>query len=294
MEEMLEDFIEYMEVKRKVSENTLDAYRRDLKSFLAFLISQNILKLEKVNQTSIRAYLLNLHQNGKAVSTISRNIVSLRAFFQFLYIEGVIKEIPTIDIEFPKKERKLPEILSLEEVEILLCQPDTEDLKGMRDKAMLEVLYATGIKVTELTTLKLDDLNLTLGYLKCSNSDKERIIPLGSKAVESLKIYLDRVRIVMVKEPEEETLFVNCNGTPMTRQGLWKIVKTYAKKANICENITPHILRHSFAAHLVANGADLQVVQEMMGYADISTTQVYTQVNKSKIREVYLKSHPRA
>jgi len=288
MEEMLESFIEYMTVKRNVSDNTIDAYHRDLKIFLKFLNSQNITKLEMVNQTGIRAYLLNLHQNGRAVSTISRNIVSLRAFFQFLYEEGMIKEIPTINIEFPKQKKKLPEILTLEEVEILLCQPDTEDLKGIRDKAMLEVLYATGIKVTELTKLRLDDLNLTLGYIRCSSSEKERIIPLGSKAIVALKLYLDKVRVIMIKEPDEEILFVNCNGMPMTRQGFWKIVKTYAKKADICENITPHILRHSFAAHLVANGADLQFVQEMLGHADISTTQVYAQLNKSKIREVYL------
>lgn len=294
MEKFVEDFTQYIETYKGASQNTIMAYTRDLKSFIIFVSKSNIDELEKVNRTTIIAYLFELQNKGKAPSTISRNITTLRTFFQYLYKQNIINYDPSINIESPKIEKKLPEILTIDEVEILLNQPNINDLKGIRDKAMLEVLYATGIRVTELISLKLENLNLTLGYIKCLGVEKQRIIPLGSQAIYAIKKYIDKVRFVMIREPNEDTLFVNCSGKPMTRQGFWKIIKVYARKSNICDHITPHILRHSFAAHLVANGADLQSVQEMLGHSDISTTQVYAEVNRNKIKEVYLKAHPRA
>lgn len=294
MEELIDNFAQYIESYKGASQNTVMAYRRDLKNFKIFVKGLNIDKFEKVNRTNIKDYLFELQKKERAPSTISRNIATLRAFFQYLYKQKIINIDPSIDIESPKVKKKLPEILTLEEVEILLNQPNTTELKGIRDKAMLEVLYATGIRVTELISLKLEDINLSLGHIKCRFNSKERVIPLGSKAISAIHLYLDKVRFAMIRDVNENILFVNCNGMPMTRQGFWKIIKVYAKKANIPDNITPHILRHSFAAHLVANGADLQSVQEMLGHSDISTTQIYTQVNKNKLKEVYLRAHPRA
>lgn len=294
MEKFVEDFTQYIKDYKGASQNTVMAYKRDLKNFILFLFKSNINRFESVNKTDIITYLFELQNKGKAPSTISRNIAALRTFFQYLYKQNIIENDPSIDIESPKIEKKLPQILTMEEVEILLNQPNGNDLKGIRDKAMLEILYATGIRVTELISLKLENLNLTLGYIKCLGVDKQRIIPLGSQAIYAIKTYIDKVRFVMIREPNEDTLFVNCSGKPMTRQGFWKIIKGYAQKSNICDHITPHILRHSFAAHLVANGADLQSVQEMLGHSDISVTQVYAEVNKNKIKEVYLKAHPRA
>lgn len=294
MEKFIEDFTQYIESYKGASQNTVMAYKRDLKSFTLFLSKSNINELEKVNKINIITYLFELENKGKALSTISRNIAALRTFFQYLYKQNIINNDPSIGIESPKIEKKLPQILTMEEVEILLNQPNRNDLKGIRDRAMLEILYATGIRVTELISLKLENLNLTLGYIKCLGTDKQRIIPLGSQAIYAIKTYIDKVRFVMIREPNEDALFVNCSGKPMTRQGFWKIIKGYAQKSNICDHITPHILRHSFAAHLVANGADLQSVQEMLGHSDISVTQVYAEVNKNKIKEVYLKAHPRA
>lgn len=294
MEELIDNFAQYIESYKGASQNTVMAYRRDLKNFKIFIKGLNIDKFEDVNRTNIKDYLFELQKKERAPSTISRNIATLRAFFQYLYKQNIINLDPSIDIESPKVKKKLPEILTLEEVEILLNQPNITELKGIRDKAMLEVLYATGIRVTELISLKIEDINLSLGHIKCKFSGKERVIPLGSKAISAMHLYLNKVRFAMIRDVNENILFVNCNGMPMTRQGFWKIIKVYAKKANIPDNITPHILRHSFAAHLVANGADLQSVQEMLGHSDISTTQIYTQVNKNKLKEVYLRAHPRA
>jgi integrase/recombinase XerD len=294
MEKAVEDFIKYIEDYKGASYNTTVAYKRDLKGFMLFVLAEKIVGFENINKTNIMSYLLELQKKGKSPSTISRNIATLRAFFEYLYKENRVTDNPSINIETPKVRRKLPETITIQEIDMLLKQPDINDLKGIRDKAMLEILYATGIRVTELTNLKMEDINLTLGYIKCSSSDRQRIIPLGSQAINSVKTYIDKVRLIMLKEPLENSLFVNCNGMPMTRQGFWKIIKIYSKKAGICDNITPNILRHSFAAHLIANGADLHSVQEMLGHSDIATTQVYAEINKSKIKEVYLKAHPRA
>lgn len=294
MEECVVQFAEYLEKGKGSTKNTILSYERDLKNFHQFLIQAGISKPQKINVTNIRAYLLYLEKKGRATSTISRNLASLRSFFQFLYKEGYIQEDPTLDVVAPKIEKKLPEILTMEEVELLLAQPDPKELKGIRDKAMLEVLYATGIRVSELVNLQTDQIHMALGYLRCSYGGKERIIPLGSKAIEALQKYIENARLIMIRDIKEPALFVNCSGTAMTRQGFWKIVKVYAQKASIQKTITPHMLRHSFAAHLVENGADLQSVQEMLGHSDISTTQVYAKLQKNRIKEVYKKAHPRA
>ncbi len=294
MEECVVQFAEYLEKGKGSTKNTILSYERDLKNFHQFLIQAGISKPQKINVTNIRAYLLYLEKKGRAASTISRNLASLRSFFQFLYKEGYIQEDPTLDVVAPKIEKKLPEILTMEEVGLLLAQPDPKELKGIRDKAMLEVLYATGIRVSELVNLQTDQIHMALGYLRCSYGGKERIIPLGSKAIEALQKYIENARLIMIRDIKEPALFVNCSGTAMTRQGFWKIVKVYAQKASIQKTITPHMLRHSFAAHLVENGADLQSVQEMLGHSDISTTQVYAKLQKNRIKEVYKKAHPRA
>ncbi|NLM12672.1 MAG: site-specific tyrosine recombinase XerD [Epulopiscium sp.] len=296
MEEVVEKYAVYLRDVKGASENTILSYQRDLRHFIRFLKDSGVKKIQDVNRTNITAYLLNLQKRGRSTSTISRNIASIRSFFQFLQKTNVIQEDLTQDLESPKIEKKLPEILSIQEVDLLLRQPNEKDLKGIRDKAMLEVLYATGIRVSELICLEESDVNLTLEYIKCtdSNHSRERIIPLGASAVKALRLYLEKVRFAMIRDPKESALFVNCNGKPMTRQGFWKIIKVYSKKANINKEITPHMLRHSFAAHLVANGADLQSVQEMLGHSDISTTQIYAQLNRNRLKEVYLKAHPRA
>ncbi|WP_058485417.1 site-specific tyrosine recombinase XerD [Defluviitalea phaphyphila] len=296
MEEVVIKYTDYLRDLKGSSKNTIVSYKRDLKNFINFLNNSGIQKFQNVNKTIITSYLLDLQKNGKSTSTISRNIASIRSFFQFLKKIEVIQDDPTIDLESPKVKKKLPEILSIQEVELLLKQPNEKELKGIRDKAMLEVLYATGIRVSELICLEKNSVNLTLEYIKCTDSkhSKERIIPLGSSAVRALRTYIEKARFAMIRDPKEKILFVNCNGNPMTRQGFWKLVKVYSKKANINKPITPHMLRHSFAAHMVANGADLQSVQEMLGHSDISTTQVYAQLNKNKLKEVYLKTHPRA
>ncbi|NLK21726.1 MAG: site-specific tyrosine recombinase XerD [Epulopiscium sp.] len=296
MEEVVGRYADYLKDLKGASENTILSYQRDLKNFIIFLQGIGINRIENVNRTNITAYLLELQKSGKASSTISRNIASIRSLFQFLQKTDLMDEDPTLNLESPKIQKKLPEVLSIQEVDILLRQPSENNLKGIRDKAMLEVLYATGIRVSELICLKEDCINLTLEYVKCKdpNLSKERIIPLGTSAVNALSTYIEKARFAMVRDPKEKTLFVNCSGRPMTRQGFWKIIKVYSKKANIKKAITPHMLRHSFAAHMVANGADLQSVQEMLGHSDISTTQVYAQLNKNKLKEVYLKAHPRA
>lgn len=293
MQEYIEKFALYLNQNKKLSNNTILSYSRDLKYFIKFLDASGINNVDKINKTNIMAYTLELQKHNKTTSTISRNIASIRSFFGYLYKEGIVKGNPSLGVQSPKVQRKLPVIMSMEEVEKLLAQPKNNDLKGIRDKAMLEVLYATGIRVSELITLKLSDVNIKLSMIKCCSEDKERIIPIGSKAVEALDRYINKARFAMARKPNEEILFVNCSGYPMTRQGFWKIIKSYARKADISPSITPHILRHSFAAHLIQNGADLQSVQEMLGHSDIATTQVYAILNRRRLREIYAKAHPR-
>ncbi|MBR4014833.1 MAG: site-specific tyrosine recombinase XerD [Anaerotignum sp.] len=294
MEHRIVDFTNYLQKEKKSSENTILSYGRDLRSFCRFLQEIGVFDVKMVNRTNMMAYIYELQKQRKSGATISRNIASIRSFFHFLLRKGVVAENPAADLELPKVEKKMPEILPLEKVELLLEQPCGSGNKEIRDKAMLELLYATGIRVTELISLRLEDVHLSLEYIRCGNEQKSRMIPIGKQAKVSLGKYIEKVRKTMVHLPEEAILFVNCNGKPMTRQGFWKIIKAYAKKAGIEEGITPHILRHSFAAHLIENGADLRSVQEMLGHSDISTTQIYTKLTNQKLKNVYTKAHPRA
>ncbi|TCO79829.1 site-specific tyrosine recombinase XerD [Marinisporobacter balticus] len=291
----LEGFTHYLVYEKELSKNTLESYKRDISQFKDFLEERNIENIKNVNKTTIITYLLHLQKIGKATSTISRNLASIRSFCQFLLNEKYIEKDPTIHLESPKAEKKLPAVLTLKEVELLLSQPDDQNAKGMRDKAMLELLYATGIRVSELVALDCAHINLDMGYIKCCGSHlKERIIPVGAIAKKAMKKYIKNARENLLKEEMEQALFVNYYGTRLTRQGFWKIIKKYTSKAQINKKITPHTLRHSFATHLIQNGADLKSVQEMLGHSDISTTQVYTLLTKNKIKEVYNKAHPRA
>lgn len=295
MDSNLHNFNGYLEVEKELSYNTIESYNRDLKQFSNYLRENGIFDFANVNKTLIITYLMSLQKSGKSVSTVSRNIASLRSFYQFLLNEGIISKDPTINLQSPKQEKKLPSILTPKEVEILLEQPNLDSSKGIRDKAMLELLYASGIRVSELIALNIDDINLYMDYIISSkDTPNERVIPIGKMAVNYLGIYIEKHRMSFVKDSEEKSLFVNYHGKRLTRQGFWKIVRGYTKQAKINKNITPHTLRHSFAAHLLQNGADLKSVQEMLGHADISTTQVYTLVTKNKIKEVYKKAHPRA
>jgi integrase/recombinase XerD len=295
MNELLEKYIGYIAEVRKLSSNTVESYGRDIRQYIEYIRGKNISSLKNTNKTTVITYLLYLQKNGRATSTISRNLASIRAFYQYMASERIIDKDPTVDLESPRVEKRLPVILTNKEVEMLLEQPDCSDAKGTRDKSMLELLYATGIRVSELVALDLNDINMELGYIKCSKSnEKERIIPVGTIALEIMERYINRVRPGLVSDKSEKALYVNYKGERLTRQGFWKIIKGYKNKANINKAITPHTLRHSFAAHLLQNGADLKSVQEMLGHSDISTTQIYTQITKNRIKEVYNKAHPRA
>ncbi|NLV76604.1 MAG: site-specific tyrosine recombinase XerD [Tissierellia bacterium] len=293
---ILEDYIEYIRNDKGLSSNTLDAYIRDLKQFKEYLDSNNFKSTIDVNKTIIITYLMDLQRNGKAASTISRNLASIRCYYQYLLNENLIKEDPTLNLQSPRREKKLPCVLTKEEVDILLSQPKQNNFKGARDKAILELLYATGIRVSEMVALNLDNLDLQLGYLNLEDIDVNgRIIPIGKVALDCIHIYIEEYRGEVVKVDSEKALFVNYNGNRLTRQGFWKIIKGYTKKCNIDKKITPHTLRHSFAVHLLQNGADVKMVQEMLGHSDISTTHMYLFATENKeIKDVYEKSHPRA
>lgn len=293
MESAINSFMVYLHNIKKTSENTKQSYRRDLVKVKQYMEEQGITDVKKITATHLNSYVLYLEKNKFSAATISRNIASLKAFYHYMFKEGMVAEDVAEGLHAPKIEKKMPEILSTEEVIRLLEQPDGESPKEIRDKAMLELLYATGIRVTELITLKLKDINLQMGYLVCRDSSKERVIPFGNEAKSALIRYLEGTRASMIADPDSEYLFANCSGLPMSRQGFWKLIKYYARKAGIVADITPHTLRHSFAAHLVENGADLRSVQEMLGHSDISTTQIYANMNHSRIREVYAKAHPR-
>ncbi|WMI81722.1 site-specific tyrosine recombinase XerD [Anaerotignum sp. MB30-C6] len=294
MDKAITEFANYLRNEKQSSENTVLSYIRDLKGFRVFIDSCGVFDLTKVNYTNIMAYIYELQNQKKAGATVSRNIASIRSFYNFLLKKGDVAENPATNLALPKIEKKMPEVLTLDKVERLLEQPQTAEPKGIRDKAMLELLYATGIRVSELISLKVSDVNLSLEYIRCGTEQRSRIIPIGSQAKAALKKYIDKGRSGLIMAGEEQVLFVNCSGNPMTRQGFWKIIKCYAKKAEINEDITPHMLRHSFAAHLIENGADLKSVQEMLGHSDISTTQIYIKLTNQKLKSVYAKAHPRA
>lgn len=290
MEKQINGFINYLHNVKKMSQNTEMSYRRDLHKLEVFVDNKPI---SKVKASELSDYIKSLSEEGFKPATISRNVASIKAFFHYLVKEGIVKEDISVGLKSPKIEKKIPEILSTEEVIRLLEQPRGDSPKELRDKAMLELLYATGIRVSELISLSEEDVNMTMGYIVCRDSHKERVIPFGGEAKSALSRYIGESREAMIEDQRCQTLFVNCSGGPMSRQGFWKLIKYYAKKAGIQSDITPHTLRHSFAAHLVENGADLRAVQEMLGHSDISTTQVYANMTHSRIREVYAKAHPR-
>lgn len=293
MEKLIPDFITYLIQVKNASKNTRLSYERDLRRMAAFLDGKGIHDLKDVNATSLNSYILFLEREGFSAATVSRNVASMKAFFHYMLHSSDMKVDPTEQIKTPHVDKKAPEILTVEEVERLLREPALDTPKGIRDKAMLELLYATGMRVTELITLKTEDLNLKLSYLVCRDADKERVIPFGNEAKEALLRYMGPVREGFLKGEISEYLFVNCSGHLMSRQGFWKLIKQYAQRAGIENDITPHTIRHSFAAHLVWNGADLKAVQEMMGHADIATTQLYQNISVDQVRNVYAKAHPR-
>ncbi|MGE5328392.1 MAG: site-specific tyrosine recombinase XerD [Deltaproteobacteria bacterium] len=294
MQAIIDRFVGFLEKDKRLSSNTLQSYKRDIDQYISFLKDMNLSSIENSNKTTVIAYLLNLQKKGRATSTISRNLASIRSFYQYLSRVKIVEGDPTVNLESPKAEKKLPQILSTKEVELLLEQPKCTDLKGFRDKAMLEVLYATGIRVSELISLDLEDVNCEVGFVRCNKGSRERIVPIGTMAIKALKDYLDKARHLLIADMKEKSLFVNVNGKRLTRQGFWKIIKQYKNQAKISKEITPHTLRHSFAAHLLENGADLRSIQEMLGHSDISSTQIYAQLAKNKIKDVYKKTHPRA
>lgn len=296
MKRHLRSFIHYLAAERGLAPNTLESYERDLFQYLDYIDKLGVRAVEETGKLHIAQYLQQLKRLGRAPATLSRTIVSIRAFYQFLVRERLIVQDPSIHMEAPKLEKKLPTVLSVEEVERLLDAQETKSAAGTRDKAMLELLYATGIRVSELISLDVGHINIEMGFIQCiGKGSKERIIPLGRVAADWLRHYLDEVRPGLLRQDKpEEALFINHLGTRLTRQGFWKIMKRYAREAGIDKEITPHTLRHSFATHLLENGADLRSVQEMLGHADISTTQVYAHVTKARMKEIYDHAHPRA
>ena len=293
MEKEITAFITYLHNVKATSANTEMSYKRDLEKVQHFMEQRGIRETSGVSGQDLEDYVKYLESNQFAAATVSRNIASLKAFYHYLVQEGVVSEDISEPLKAPKIEKKIPEIMSPDEVVRLLEQPSGNSPKEIRDKAMLELLYATGIRVTELITLKVSDVNMPMSFILCRDRNKERIIPFGTEAKNALTRYLDGTRDEMLENKASDVLFANCSGQPMSRQGFWKLIKYYAKKADIKADITPHTLRHSFAAHLVENGADLRSVQEMLGHSDISTTQIYANLNHNHIREVYAKAHPR-
>ena len=294
MNTYVKEYTSFMTDIRHKSLNTVESYKRDVTQYISYLDGTGVTDISSTTKTTVLSYLLYLQKEGRASSTVSRTLASLRSYYLFMMQNGVVKSNPTSNLEAPHVEKKIPKILSGEEVELLLEQPKNCDNKGIRDKAMLELLYATGIRVSELINLDVSDANVPMSFVRCKGGKKERIIPMGHQAKDALENYINNVRKYMVKDENETALFVNCSGARLSRQGFWKLIKYYQHIAGIETDITPHTLRHSFAAHLLENGADLHSIQEMMGHADISSTQVYSRMMNSKIKDVYAKAHPRA
>lgn len=296
MNDHLQSFVRFLTEERGLAINTLHSYERDLIQFLGYLQGQGIVALSDTSRFHIQGYLLHLKKLNRSSATLSRTMVSIRSFYQFLLKEKIVAHNPTLNMDAPKPEKKLPKVLTISDVERLLEAPDTTTPYGIRDKAMLELLYAAGIRVSELVSLDAGSLNLDMGFIRCVGKGcKERIVPIGQVACDWLDRYVRHARPQLVRpETGESALFVGHLGTRLTRQGFWKLMKKYARDACIAKDITPHTLRHSFAAHLLENGADLRAVQEMLGHADISTTQVYAHVVKTRLKEVYNHAHPRA
>lgn len=293
MSELLTAYEDFLKNEKQASANTVSSYLRDVHQFAAAMDGRDV-DLTQVVTRDVEDYANSLMKRGKSPATVTRSVASLKSFYSCLMSKGFVNRNPAKGVSPAKVERKLPQVLTSKEVELFLEQPECTDLKGYRDHAMLELLYATGIRVSELIELDIDDLNLPGGVLKCFSKGRERIIPLYSTAVRALNEYINSVRPQLVESPNETALFVNMSGERMSRQGFWKLIKYYQEKAGIQKDITPHTLRHSFAAHLLENGADLRSIQEMLGHADISSTQIYSKLINQKIKDVYKKAHPRA
>ena len=295
MLDIIRAYENYLIKVKQASENTVSSYMRDIRQFSEWLSENGVSELVSATQVNIRDYLAYLQDQGKSGATASRSLASLKNFYAYAVSGGFLEESPISgDIHVERGEKKLPQILTGKEVELLLAQPACVDHKGYRDKAMLEVMYATGMRVTELISLNVEDVNLELGLVKCHSGKKSRVIPLYPAAQKALAVYLKDVRSAMILDANEQALFVNIGGTRMSRQGFWKILKYYQSKAGIEKEITPHTLRHSFAVHLLENGADLGSLQELMGHSDISSTQMYAHLINQKIKSVYQKCHPKA
>lgn len=293
MRDYLKDYSEYLSTVKRSSNNTIESYVRDIRAFLSYS-EINSLDIITVTSEDIKEYLDYLERIGKNHSTQVRNLASIRSFYEFLLYSDMVVSNPTKSIKLKKCETKLPEILTQKEVDILLSQPNVSTLRGCRDKAMLELLYATGLRVTELIDLDLSDINLQIGIVVCHSKNTERIVPIYKSAVKSIENYLNNVRNSLVADKSEKSLFVNMNGSRMTRQGFWKIIKAYAESGGIQKTITPHTIRHSFATHLLENGAGIKDIKEMLGHSGISSTQVYSQIIKQKYENTYTKFHPKA
>ncbi|MDD2283179.1 MAG: site-specific tyrosine recombinase XerD [Eubacteriales bacterium] len=295
MEQMVDTYLLHLKVERGLAKNTLDSYRRDLKKFVGYLRRNDINTLNEVDRRMIMSFMEDLHNQHRAPATISRNLAAIRSFYSFLMQESLVKANPSTELDAPKIPKRLPNVMTVSQVAILMEQPNGNNAAGLRDKAMLELLYATGIRVSELVDLNLVDVNLEMGFLRClGKGSKERIVPMGKSAIEAVGAYLQKGRGKLIRNSEDQAVFVNIHGGRLTRQGFWKILKKYVRQAGFQGDITPHTLRHSFATHLLENGADLRAVQEMLGHSDISTTQIYTQVTAIHLRDVYQQSHPRA
>ena len=294
MLDLVQAYENYLTKVKKASNNTIASYMRDIRQFSKWVHDNGIGDVMDVSQQNIAQFLAFLENEGRTAATVSRSLASLKNFYSYVVSSGFLAKTPVVDIRVNRGEKKLPQILSGREIELLLSQPACIDAKGYRDKAMLEVMYATGIRVTELIDLDVDDVNIEQGIIKCTNAKKVRVIPLYPAALKALSVYLRDIRSSMVLSPAERALFVNINGVRMSRQGFWKILKHYQASAHIEKEITPHTLRHSFAVHLLENGADLGSLQELMGHSDISSTQMYTQMINQKLKSVYEKCHPKA
>ena len=294
MPDHIADYCRYLTEEKHAQKNTLNSYARDLNQFQTWLMANGITDLKKVKKETVNEYLQYMSGKGKSPATVTRSTASIRSFYNYMLREGRVKTNPAKAVTSQKVERKYPEILTNREVELFLEQPKCMDEKGFRDHAMLELLYATGIRVSELIGLNVEDVNLTVGFIRCTTHGKERIIPLYTAAVKALREYMEKIRPRIIADENQQALFVNMSGERMSRQGFWKIIKYYQEKAEINKDITPHTLRHSFAVHLLENGADLRSIQEMLGHADISSTQIYTHVIQKQLKDVYNKAHPRA
>ena len=294
MLDLIRAYENYLSKVKQASANTIASYMRDIRQFADWLSGSGVANVVDASQLNISQYLSYLEDEGRSAATISRNLASLKNFYSYVVSTGFLEKTPVVDIHVERGEKKLPQILTGREIELLLAQPVCVDAKGYRDKAMLEVMYATGIRVTELIDLDVDDVNLELGIIKCSSARKSRAIPLYPAALKALSNYLKDVRSSMLATPDETALFVNVGGQRMSRQGFWKILKHYQETARIDKEITPHTLRHSFAVHLLENGADIGSLQELMGHCDISSTQMYTHMINQKLKSVYEKCHPKA